>query len=117
MMIDFLKEVMKNNNRPWFQEHKDEYLAAKAEFEAGVVKAIARITEFDDSIAHVTVKDATYRFYRDTRFSPDKSPIRTISVHISMPMARKRCVVVTISIWNQTIVCLLLVITGCPLTF
>lgn len=67
---------MMNNNRPWFQAHKDEYLSAKAEFETGVAQAINRIVEFDDSVAHITVKDATYRFYRDTRFSPDKSPYK-----------------------------------------
>lgn len=76
MILNFLREVMMNNNRPWFQAHKDEYLAAKAEFESGIGKAITRITSFDESIAHVTVKDATYRFYRDTRFSPDKSPYK-----------------------------------------
>lgn len=76
LILQFLNQVMANNNRPWFQAHKDEYLTAKNEFEAGVALAINRIVEFDDTIAHITVKDATYRFYRDTRFSPDKSPYK-----------------------------------------
>lgn len=76
-ILNFLREVAANNNRPWFQNHKEEYQEARVEFETGVAKAIARIVEFDDSIAHVTVKDATYRFYRDTRFSSDKSPYKT----------------------------------------
>lgn len=76
LIITFLKHVMANNNRQWFQSHKDEYLEAKASFEEGVAQAIARIAEFDPSIAHVQVKDATYRFYRDTRFSQDKSPYK-----------------------------------------
>ncbi|MCR5711233.1 MAG: DUF2461 domain-containing protein [Prevotella sp.] len=76
MILDFLREVMKNNNRPWFQEHKDEYMAARKAFETDIAKAITRITAFDSSVAHVTVKDCTYRFYRDTRFSPDKSPYK-----------------------------------------
>lgn len=76
MILSFLRDVMKNNNRPWFQEHKDEYAAARQEFEQGVVAAIGRIMSFDEEISHVTVKDATYRFYRDTRFSPDKSPYK-----------------------------------------
>ena len=75
-IMDFLREIMMNNNRPWFQEHKAEYQAARAEFESGIAKAIARIAEFDESIAHVTVKDTTYRFNRDTRFSLDKSPYK-----------------------------------------
>ena len=76
-IINFLKEVGRNNNRQWFQEHKDEYLAVKTDFEDGISAAIARISEFDPSIKHITVKDATYRFYRDTRFSKDKSPYET----------------------------------------
>ncbi len=77
LILDFLRNVRANNNRPWFNEHKSEYLAVKKDFEAGVSAAIARIAEFDPSIKHITVKDATYRFYRDTRFSPDKSPYKT----------------------------------------
>lgn len=76
-ILNFLKAVGRNNNRPWFLEHKDEYSAIRADFEDGVASAIARISEFDPSVKHITVKDATYRFYRDTRFSKDKSPYKT----------------------------------------
>ncbi len=75
-IIGFLKAVAANNNRQWFNDHRAEYEDAKADFEAGTAKAIARIATFDPSISHITVKDATYRFYRDTRFSPDKSPYK-----------------------------------------
>ena len=75
-ILKFLRQVMANNNREWFQEHKNEYEAIRAEFELGVRQAIDRITTFDKEIAHVQVKDCTYRFYRDTRFSLDKSPYK-----------------------------------------
>lgn len=75
-ILAFLKEVVMNNNRPWFQEHKGEYEAVRAEFERGVQQALERIVTFDPEIAHLKVKDCTYRFYRDTRFSPDKSPYK-----------------------------------------
>ena len=76
LILQFLRDVMANNNRPWFQQHKDVYLTAKEDFERGVAAAISRISTFDSSVAHIGVKDATYRFYRDTRFSPDKSPYK-----------------------------------------
>lgn len=83
-IIRFLKDVAANNNRPWFQEHKGEYDAVRKDFEEGVAQAIGRIAEFDGSIAHLAVKDCTYRFYRDTRFSPDKSPYkRHLGAYIS----------------------------------
>ena len=76
LILQFLRQVAANNNRPWFQEHKADYEAAKAEFERGVGQLLTRIAGFDDTIVHLQVKDCTYRFYRDTRFSPDKSPYK-----------------------------------------
>ena len=75
-ILSFLKDIAASNNREWFAEHKEEYLAAREDFEQGVALLIGRLSKMDPSVAHITVKDATYRFYRDTRFSPDKSPYK-----------------------------------------
>jgi len=72
----FLRQIAANNNREWFLAHKQQYLESKTEFEAGIAEAIARIATFDEEISHLQVKDCTYRFYRDIRFSPDKSPYK-----------------------------------------
>ena len=84
MILQFLREVTVNNNRPWFQSHRAAYEAARAEFERGVGQMLERIACFDDSLAHLSVRDCTYRFYRDTRFSPDKSPYKN---HLGAYMA------------------------------
>ena len=76
LIYKFLRGIAANNSREWFHEHRAEYDAARASFEAGVEKAMARIAEFDASVSHLRLKDVTYRFYRDTRFSPDKSPYK-----------------------------------------
>ena len=76
LIVDFLRAVMANNNREWFHAHRADYDAAREEFEQAMALAIGRIAEFDSEVAHITVKDATYRFYRDTRFSADKSPYK-----------------------------------------
>ncbi len=76
LILNFLRDVAANNNRPWFQAHRDEYMAARNDFEQGISMAIGRIAEFDPSVAHLSLADVTYRFYRDTRFSPDKSPYK-----------------------------------------
>lgn len=75
-ILKFLKAVAANNNREWFAEHKSEYLECKADFEHAVDSAIGRIATFDPNIAHLTAKDCCYRFYRDIRFSEDKSPYK-----------------------------------------
>ena len=76
VIFSFLRNIAANNSREWFHVHRDEYDAARSTFEAGIEKAMARIAEFDSSTSHLTLKDVTYRFYRDTRFSPDKSPYK-----------------------------------------
>ena len=75
-IMKFLTAVAANNNREWFQDHKAEYQACKADFEKGIAAAIASYSSFDDEVAHLQVKDCTYRFYRDIRFSNDKSPYK-----------------------------------------
>ena len=75
-ILKYLRQLMANNNRAWFLEHKQEYDAIRANFEEGVQQAIGRIASFDPTIAHLSVKECTYRFNRDTRFSNDKSPYK-----------------------------------------
>lgn len=75
-IMKFLGNVAANNNREWFHEHKNEYQACKDSFEADIAKSIACYSSFDDEISHLQVKDCVYRFYRDTRFSQDKSPYK-----------------------------------------
>lgn len=74
--LDFLKEIATHNNREWFNENKDKYINARKAFESMVEDLIPKIALFDQSVQYLTVKDCTYRFYRDIRFSPDKSPYK-----------------------------------------
>lgn len=74
--LDFLKEIAANNNREWFNDNKDKYTYARKAFESMVEELIPAIATFDESVKYLTVKDCTYRFYRDIRFSPDKSPFK-----------------------------------------
>lgn len=76
LILKFLEDIANNNNRNWFNANKDYYEKARDEFERGVYELIVRISTFDTSISHLSIKDVTYRFYRDTRFSQDKSPYK-----------------------------------------
>ncbi|MDL2213224.1 DUF2461 domain-containing protein [Bacteroides sp. OttesenSCG-928-N06] len=77
VIFHFLKELAANNNREWFNDNRDKYEQARIEFENLLTAAIARISLFDESIRGIQVKDCTYRIYRDTRFSADKTPYKT----------------------------------------
>ena len=76
VIFQFLKDLSNNNNRDWFNEHRDEYERARLEFETLLSEVISRIALFDDSIKGIQPKDCTYRIYRDTRFSSDKTPYK-----------------------------------------
>src|SRR6188768_1354185 len=75
--FDFLKALKKNNNKDWFDKHKDNYLAAKANVEALVDTLIHDFTKFDKNLAGLKAKDCVFRIYRDVRFSKDKRPYKT----------------------------------------
>lgn len=76
-IIQFLRELRENNNRPWFQENKARYDVLRAAFVDEVQELIRGISLFDPEIAGVEAKDCLFRIYRDTRFSPDKTPYKT----------------------------------------
>lgn len=43
-ILDFLKQLAVNNNREWFQAHKDTYLSVQKDFEDLLALVIARIS-------------------------------------------------------------------------
>jgi uncharacterized protein (TIGR02453 family) len=75
--ISFLRALKRNNRREWFQPRKEKYekliKAPMLEFVGSLKEELARIAP-----AYVTPPEkAVYRIYRDTRFSPDKTPYKT----------------------------------------
>ncbi len=78
-IIGFLTELSLNNNREWFQEHKEEYRQVQALFNDFTMKLVGAVSEFDPQIAqsNLGIKDCTYRIYKDMRFSKEKVPYKT----------------------------------------
>lgn len=75
--FQFLIDLECNNNRPWFNEHKNRYLNAKESIDTLVEELIPLIRSFDSSIDVKSAKECVFRIYRDARFSKDKSPYKT----------------------------------------
>jgi len=75
--VSFLKELKKNNNKLWFDNHKAKYLSAKIDFENFVQEIITIISAFDSDIKGLQAKNCTFRINRDIRFSKDKTPYKT----------------------------------------
>lgn len=76
-VLEFLADLRLNNNRPWFEANKARYKEALAVFNAFTEELIEGIAAFDPAVRGLTLRDCTYRIYRDTRFSNDKTPYKT----------------------------------------
>src|SRR6476661_791434 len=85
--IGFLWDLKKNNDREWFQPRKEQYEKLVRE---PMLRAVEAVNRKFESVAPDYITDpakAVYRIYRDTRFSPDKTPYKT---HIGALLWHKR---------------------------
>jgi len=88
-LFRFLARLKRNNNRDWFQAHKDEYEAYARQ------PALRFIEDFAGPLSEIApylVADARptrgslFRIYRDTRFAADKRPYKT---HLAMRFSHR----------------------------
>lgn len=88
-VVEFLTLLHENNDKAWFDSHKEMYKRALSCFEEFTAKLIDGIAAFDPSVRGLTVRDCTWRIYRDTRFSPDKTPYKTHMGAFIAPRGKK----------------------------
>jgi uncharacterized protein (TIGR02453 family) len=72
-----MEQLAKNNNKPWFDKHKDEYAAVKEDYESLVATVLDGLAANDPAFKDQKAKDCIMRIYRDVRFSKDKTPYKT----------------------------------------
>jgi uncharacterized protein (TIGR02453 family) len=75
-LLQFLKELTENNNRPWFLHNKPHYDILREEFIELVREVGAAVAKFDKELGPFEPKKAVFRIYRDVRFAKDKSPYK-----------------------------------------
>ena len=74
--ISFLRALKRNNDREWFRERKDQYdTHLKAPMTAVIEQLAKDFQAFAPEL--VATPKCIYRIYRDTRFSDDKTPLKT----------------------------------------
>ncbi len=76
-IFNFLADLSRNNNREWFNANKERYMDVKKTVEIFTSRLINVVREVDPAVGALTPADCTYRIYRDTRFSKDKTPYKT----------------------------------------
>lgn len=87
--LKFLKNLSRNNTKEWFDEHKQAYQEAKADYESIVQQLIDGLSKLDAAVADLQVKDCVFRIYKDVRFSKDKTPYKTNMGAAFSPGGRK----------------------------
>jgi len=75
--LRFLKALKRNNRREWFHTRKDRYDEQVRRPMLAIVEHLAADLRPIAPEIVVDPKTAVYRIYRDTRFSPDKTPYKT----------------------------------------
>lgn len=89
-VLKFLSELGIYNNKQWFDRNRDRYLRVKEFIDSFTLELLNAISEFDEPAKYLTPKNCTYRIYRDTRFSQDKTPYKThIGIFINPPFGKK----------------------------
>lgn len=75
--LSFLKSLKRNNQREWFHAHRDRF---EADCRAPMVEVVERLAIDMPAFAPelmVGTKESLFRQFRDTRFSEDKTPMKT----------------------------------------
>ena len=75
--VGFLKNLAKNNDKSWFDAHRTQYDAARADYCQFIEQLISKISQFDNEVEELEAKNCLFRINRDVRFSKDKSPYKT----------------------------------------
>ncbi len=71
-VFKFLRDLEKNNNRDWFNEHKQTFKIVEKEVKDFYNHVLELLKTHDD-----VDKLKMFRIYRDIRFSKDKTPCKT----------------------------------------
>lgn len=75
--VAFLRKLKRNNDRAWFQAHRDEY---DRHLRAPMLAIVDRLAADFRAFAPELIADpktSLFRPWRDTRFSEDKAPLKT----------------------------------------
>lgn len=72
----FLGKLKKNNNREWFAKNKNNFEAAKSDFDNFITALIGELGKINPALKGQLSKDVVFRIYRDVRFSKNKDPYK-----------------------------------------
>jgi uncharacterized protein (TIGR02453 family) len=88
--LSFLRALKRNNDRDWFRARKGDY---ETHVRAPLIEVVGQLSVDMPRFAPelmVDPKKSLFRIYRDTRFSEDKSPLKTNAAAVFPPRGLPR---------------------------
>ena len=74
--LDFLRRLAANNNTAWMQEHRADYLRARAAFAGLVAEVLRRAAPALPELAGLTPTQAMFRLHKNDRSQRDPEPYK-----------------------------------------
>src|SRR5438552_511304 len=88
--FQFLHGLKKNNNKEWFEKHREDYQEHLRETSKALAYAIGEYFREKKLAVTGDEKTSLFRINRDIRFSKDKSPYKThIGIHFPLEGSKK----------------------------
>ena len=75
-ILDFLRRLAANNNTAWMQEHRAEYLRARATFAELVAEVLRLATPTAPELAGLTPTQVMFRLHKNDRSQQDPEPYK-----------------------------------------
>ena len=88
-LSQYLDLLQRNNNRPWFTANKNLYDDVRQQWYEDLDRMIACVGQWEPRIVSLQARNASYRIYRDTRFSLDKTPYKNHFSAILSPRGKR----------------------------
>ncbi|KAM0331633.1 hypothetical protein ACHAQA_003312 [Verticillium albo-atrum] len=74
--LAFLKDLKANNTRPWLKSHDGEYRRALSDFNTFIETLTPLVSEADETVPELPLRDLLFRIHRDMRFSKNPTPYK-----------------------------------------
>ncbi len=74
--LSFLKGLSKNNNKVWFDKHRDTYDAIRKQLLLVIQEIIDEMNSVYPALNNLKASDCLFRINRDVRFSNNKAPYK-----------------------------------------
>ncbi|EEY21998.1 conserved hypothetical protein [Verticillium alfalfae VaMs.102] len=74
--LAFLQDLRANNTRPWLKSHDGEYRRALTDFNTFIEALTPLVSEADETVPELPLRDLTFRIHRDMRFSKNPTPYK-----------------------------------------